>query len=456
MKKIHDLTQKAVGFSKTDVWRIRIETLPFFQAATLKFTRVLLVSAKNFQKYQCPIRASALTFYTLLSIVPVAAMAFGIAAGFGFEQRLEKELLMIFSGQEAVVAQIIGFAHSLLSNTQGGLIAGVGVAVLFYTVIKVLGNIEDSLNAIWEVARGRSIGRKIGDYLGMMILAPVLMIMAGSTTVFIETQVKTMAREISIVGAFGPLIVFGLKLLPYLLVWILFSVIYRVMPNTRVRIASAVTAGVIAGTLYQLLQWGYITFQVGVAKNNAVYGSFAALPLFLAWLQLSWLVVLFGAVISSAWQHAEEFQFDPACPRPSIYLDRLIYLGVVRWLVMRFREGLPPSTPREIADALSLPVSIVRKSTSALAAAGILANVRHDAGMSSDDNAGHQAFQPGRDIGLLTVKAVVDAMEHRGCDVDSMPTAPALDGVSAVLAEMDRAAEASPGSAANRLLKDVP
>ena len=378
-------------------------------------------------------------------------MAFGIAAGFGFEQRLEKELLENFSGQEAVVSRVIEFAHSLLANTQGGLIAGIGVAVLFWTVIKVLSNIESSLNAIWEVEKGRSVGRKISDYLGMMILSPVLVIMSGSATVFIKTQVTVMTREVSILGAFSPMIFFALKLLPYLLAWILFSVVYGVMPNTRVRISSAVTAGVIAGTLYQLLQWGYINFQVGVAKNNAIYGSFAALPLFLVWLQLSWLIVLFGAVISSASQHIDQFEFAPSCRRASISLERLIYLRIVQWLVKRFCSGEPPSTVREIADALEMPVRMARRSAAALLEAGILSSVMRGADQTYEGEA-NGAFQPARDVSLLTVKAVVDAMEHRGCDTVEMASTPDLEGLSAALAEMDRAAGASP---ANRLLTEI-
>jgi membrane protein len=455
MEKIQSIIDKASRFFKTDVWRIRMDNLPFFRNAAVKLIRVSLVSGRGLQEYQCPLRASALTFYTVLSIVPVAAMAFGIASGFGFEQRLEKELLENFSRQEAVVSRVIEFAHSLLANTQGGLIAGIGVAVLFWTVIKVLGNIESSLNAIWEVEKGRSIGRKIGDYLGMMIISPVLVIVSGSATVFIKTQVTAITQDVSILGAFSPMIFTALKLLPYILVWILFSVVYLVMPNTRVRISSAVTAGVIAGTLYQLVQWGYINFQVGVAKTNAIYGSFAALPLFLIWLQLSWLIVLFGAVISSAWQHVDEYEFDPACKRMSISLNRLVYLGIVQWLVKRFCDGEPPSTPREIAAALKVPLPMVRGLTAALSETGILSNVRPNAepgapSLQAAEDDG--AFQPGRDVNLLTVKAVVDAMEHRWCHTIAMASAPALEGLSEVLAQMDGLVAASP---ANRLLRDI-
>lgn len=455
MDKIRGIIDRIARSYRMDLWRVQAETLSFPRYAALKFLRVILVSLRGFHAYHCALRASALTFYTVLSIVPVAAMAFGIAAGFGFEQRLQKELLENFSGHEAVILKVIDFAHTFLDDTRGGLIAGVGVAVLFWAVIKVLGNIENSLNAIWEVGKSRSIGRKIGDYLGMMILSPVLVIVSGSATVFIKTQVMMMTREVWLLGAFSPVILLSLKLLPYILAWILFSTVYLVMPNTRVRIASAVIAGIIAGTLYQMVQWGYINFQVGVARNNAIYGSFAAVPLFLVWLQMSWLIVLFGAVISSAWQRIDELAVDPACRQRSVFFNRLVYLCIVHRLVRRFRCAEPPSTNREIAAALGIPVPLVRELTAQLAEAGILSIVRpgaRGAGASDPDALDENAFQPGRDVALLTVKAVVGAMEHRGCDAFPMASTQASAELRELLGEMDRAAEASP---ANRLLKDI-
>ncbi|WP_373498611.1 YhjD/YihY/BrkB family envelope integrity protein [Desulfococcus sp.] len=455
MDKIRGVVDKISRSYRTDIWRVRMETLSFPRRLAVRFIRVFLVSLRGFQSYHCALRASALTFYTVLSIVPVAAMAFGIAGGFGFEQRLEKELMENLPGQEAVVIQVIEFARTLLNSTEGGLIAGVGVAVLFWVVIKVMGNIESSLNAIWEVGKGRSIGRKVGDYLGMMILSPVLVIVSGSATVFIKTQVILMTREVWILGAFSPMIFLALKLLPYILAWVLFSMVYLVMPNTRVRISSAVIAGVIAGTLYQLVQWGYINFQVGVARNNAIYGSFAALPLFLIWLQTSWLIVLFGAVISAAWQRLDELAIDPACRRVSVFLNRSIYLRIVHWLVRRFCDAEPPATSGEIAAALGIPIAMVRELTAQLSEVGILSivsSVARRKGQSVPDAGDEVAFQPGRDVALLTVKAVVEAMEHRGCDTLAMASTPALAELTEILKEMERSTETS---AAKRLLRDI-
>lgn len=204
-------------------------------------------------------------------------MAFGVAKGFGFEQLLEKELLKHFAAQQEVILQIIEFARNMLDNTKGGLIAGIGVAVLFWSVIKVLGKIEDNFNQIWSVS-SRSLVRKFTDYLSMMIIGPVLLIMSGSVTVFIASQVSAISSQVGLEDVATPAISLGLSLAPYVLLWLLFTVIYMIMPNTRVHFGSAFLAAVLAGSAYQFLQIGYVKFQIYVTSYNAIYGSFAALP----------------------------------------------------------------------------------------------------------------------------------------------------------------------------------
>jgi membrane protein len=219
---------------KDDIWRIRLENLPRKKSFFIKQLRIFLLSTRGFAEDKCQLRASALTFYSLISIVPVAAMSFGIAKGFGFEKLLEKRLLEQFAGQEEIIVKIIGFAHSLLANTKGGLLVGVGVIVLFWAVIKVLGNIEDSFNDIWGIKKARPLGRKFSDYLSVMLLCPILMIMASSVTVFITTQVTLITEKVALLGIFSTVIFSVLRFLPYCLIWILFTFLYIFIPNTKV------------------------------------------------------------------------------------------------------------------------------------------------------------------------------------------------------------------------------
>ncbi|MEA3471690.1 MAG: YhjD/YihY/BrkB family envelope integrity protein, partial [Thermodesulfobacteriota bacterium] len=409
MKNIIFIVLKFISFIKGDIWRVRLQDLPRKKSFFIKQLRIFLLSIRGFNEDKCQLRASALTFYSLISIVPVAAMAFGIAKGFGFEKLLEKQLLEQLSGQEEVVMRIIDFANSLLANTKGGLLAGVGVFILFWAVIKVLGNIEDSFNDIWGIKESRTLGRKFSDYLSTMLLCPILAILASSVTVFITTQVTLITEKVALLGIFSSSIFFILKLLPYCLIWTLFTFIYVFMPNTKVRFSSGLLAGIIAGTIYQIVQWAYIAFQVGAARYNAIYGSFAALPLFLIWLQLSWLIVLFGAEFAFAHQNVDTYEFEPDSLNISDHFKKLLSLQICYLLVVNFAEGEKPSTATEISHKMDIPIRLVHQILYELVESGIVSDVK-------TAEYKELAYQPARDINSLSVKFVIEALEKRGVD----------------------------------------
>lgn len=338
---IAKLFSRAAAFAKQDIWRIRRTELPPGKSFFINLLRVLILSVRGFDEDKCQLRASALTFYSLVSVVPVAAMAFGIAKGFGFEKVLEAQLQNKLAGHEEVVNNIVRFSHSLLENTKGGLIGGIGLVVLFWAVIKVLGQIENSFNDIWGIKEERTLGRKFGDYLSVMLIAPILLIVSSGVTVFVTTQVHLIMGKIAVLGAFKPLIVLMMRLFPLVLIWSLFTFLYIFMPNTKVRFSSGLIAGIIAGAVFQVAQWIYISFQVGAAKYNAIYGSFAALPLFLAWLQLSWLIVLYGAELSFAYQNVDTYEFEPDARQASHRLRTLLSLQVAHYLIGKFAANRP-------------------------------------------------------------------------------------------------------------------
>lgn len=436
---------RSVAFLKTDLWRERLSDLPFFKRLWLKYLRIFILTGRGFQENNCPLRASALTFYTLLSIVPVAAMAFGIAKGFGFEKTLSRRLLESFPGQEEVIGQIINFANSMLENTKGGMIAGIGVIVLFWAVIKVLGHIEDSFNHIWGIEESRSWARKFSDYLAIMIISPVLFIMSSSITVFITTQVMIITEQIALLGLFSPIILFLLKLLPYCLIWILFTFNYMILPNTRANFLSALQAGILAGTIYQIAQWAYITFQVGVSKYNAIYGSFAALPLFLVWLNISWLIVLFGAVFAATCQNIDKYEFWSDCQDISLYQKNIFYVQVAHLLVQDFKEGNPPINAEAISSRLEIPLCLATEILKDLRKSGIIRQVLKEDGES-------MGYQPARDPEAFTISHVLDLLEQSGkSDPPSAPTA-ALEVITEAL---DRFRAEREHSSSNRKLKDI-
>lgn len=432
-------------FVKRDIWRVRRTHLPRRQSFFVSFLRIVILSIRGFDEDKCLLRASALTFYSLISIVPVIAMAFGIAKGFGFEKMLEEQLRGRFAGQEEVLNNVIVFSHALLENTKGGLIAGIGLIVLFWAIIKVLGHIENSLNDIWGVKENRSLGRKFSDYLSLMLIGPVVLILASGATIFITTHVTLVVERIDILGLFGPVILPVLSLLPYCLLWGLFTFLYIFMPNTKVRFSSGLLAGIIAGTIFQVVQWAYITFQIGAAEYNAIYGSFAAIPLFLIWLQLSWLIVLYGAELSFAHQNVDTYEFEPDALQASQQFKNLLSLQVVHHLVRNFLKGESPLTAAQISHQLEIPIRLLNEILFILQRNKVISE-------TGCEGLGAPGFIPACDINKLTIRYVIDAIETGGINDIPVARTATLETLAGTLGKFRTATEALPE---NRLLKDL-
>jgi len=439
------MENKIVNFLNKDIWRIRLKDMPRKRSFFIRTLRIILLSLRGFNEDKCSLRASALTFYSLLSIVPVFAMIFGIAKGFGMDKMLEQHLMERITVQNEIITNIINFSHSLLENTKGGVIAGIGVALLFWTVIKVLGNIERSFNDIWGIKGMRSLMRRFADYLSVMLICPILLILASSVTVFINTQAKMITQKIALLGAFAPFINFVLDFLPYTIIWVVFTFIYIFIPNTKVNFKSAILAGIVAGTAYQLMQWGYVYFQVGVAKHNAIYGSFAALPLFLVWLQLSWRIVLLGAEISFAHQNVDTYEFEPDCLNVSHSFKNLLTLRIVNLLSKNFAKGKKALTAHEISHVLGIPIRLVRDIAYELTQSGIFVAVQESTGRVP-------TYQPAVDINLLSIKYVIDKLEGRGSDSIPVVGTEELERIRDSLQSFNRILEKSQE---NLLLKDI-
>ena len=444
-KSYRSIILKLITFIQTDIWRIRLATVSRRRSLLIRPLRIVLLALRGFDEDRCQLRASALTFYSLLSVVPIVAMAFGIAKGFGFEKLLEKQLLAKVPGQEEVLHRIIEFARSLLENTKGGMIAGIGVVILLWTVVKVLGHIEHAFNHIWGIEESRTLGRKFSDYLSVTFICPVLFIVSGSVTVFISTQVTLVTERVALLGLFSSVIFLFIRLLPFCVIWVLFTFVYIFMPNTKVNFKSGLLAGVIAGTTYQLVQWAYITFQMGAAKYNAIYGSFAALPLFLIWLQISWLIVLLGAEICFAHQNVDTYEFEPDCLNVSSAFKRLLSLQIMHLMVTEFHTGRRPLTDVKISRILDIPIRLVRQILHDLVGSGIVSKTKTEEERQS-------GYQPARSTETMTVKCVIDALEHRG--VGDLPVAQSKEvkALSDTMQAFEQAIEQSP---ANKLMKDL-
>ncbi len=432
--------RSVIDFLKTGVWLLPETGLSRPKALLLRALKVFLLALRGFERDQCAVRASALTFYSLLSVVPVVAVVFGIAKGFGFDKRLQAELLVEFSEHSDVLMKVFQFSDSILEKTSGGIVAGIGVALLFWSVIMVLGSIEDAFNHIWKVEKPRTIARKFSDYLSFAMVCPLIFIMSSSLTVTLAGQVKYVAEAASRWGIPPGTILVFLEIIPFVLIWVLFAFVLTFMPNTKVRLAAGIVAAVAAGTAYQLTQWVYIGFQVGVSRANAIYGSFAALPLFLVWLQISWLIVLMGSEISYALQNLDTLGFPEETDRISPRHRKILSLLVARLVARSFAAGDKPPTPPAIAHALEVPSPLVRRVLADLSAAGLLSAVK-------PEGAEEAAWQPARDVHGITVQAVLDTMDRSGSATEpAFALTDDFRAVSDILGSFAEAVEASPAN----------
>lgn len=426
-----------------DIWRFELEKLPRLKRTFLQILRVIALSFQDFYRDQCSLRASALTFFSLLSIVPTAAVAFGVAKGFGLDNRLEALLYEQLAGQETVAQRIVEFSQALLDNTRGGLIAGVGVLILLWSVLKLLGHIEQSFNVIWQAARGRTLIRKFGDYTAIMFVCPILLLVASSATVLIAGSVRQLVDNVDFLAHLGPAIILLLRLLPFVTIWTLFTFVYLILPNTKVHFTAAITGGIIAGSAYQLLQALLVNAQIGVSQYNAIYGSFAALPLFLLWLQLSWMIVLYGAEFAYAFQHSKAFEFKLVYQKTSLQLQCLMALRIVHYCIEKFIQVAPAPGETQIAQALRTPPYVITDLTERLVKASVLSRVKHR---------NKVGYQPAYDPEKLSVHSVIKALiEDGSSDLPSL-NSEEFNKWRNIIEQLSKELQES---TANRLLKSI-
>ncbi len=393
-------------FLKNELWAVDVSKVSKPMRILINFLRMVSLGMQGFRKDKLSVSASALTYFTLLSIVPILALGFGIAKGFGMESLLEEELTASFKGQEEVLNYILNFTRTMLDTAKGGVIAGLGFILLLWSVIKLLSNIESIFNRVWDIKKSRSWVRKFTDYLTIMLLGPVFMILAGSTTVFISTQLSNISQS----GMFhfaSPLMLKIAQIIPLIIIWTIFTILYMIMPNTKVKFRSAVIAGITAGTIFQIFQSLYIYFQSGATRINAVYGSFAALPLFLIWLQTAWFVVLLGAEISFAVQNVKLKGSSLMLHKLSINYQKKLALYFLIFIIDKFIKGEKAPTTQELAFETSLPVHTTEFILNNMAEAGIVSRVLLN---------NRQAFQPATHLENLTFSKVINNYENFGRD----------------------------------------
>ena len=266
----------------------------------------LYLTIRFFTEKRVMTQASALTYSTLLAIVPMLAVVFAIARGFGYNKYIEMWFREVLASQPQVADAIVSFVNSYLIHTKSGIFLGVGLIFMLYTVLMLVNNVEETFNQIWQVNNSRPILRSFANYLAMFFLFPIIIVISTGLSIFMETVADKMDDFVIL----EPIVHKLFSFFPFMLMSLLFIFLYVYMPNTKVRFSCAIIPGILAGIAMHLLQIAYIHSQIWVTGYNAIYGSFAALPLFMLWVQISWAICLFGAQLTYTNQNLNRIGFN--------------------------------------------------------------------------------------------------------------------------------------------------
>lgn len=373
-----------VRFLRHDLWHVQRHNTTALAYCCCSLLKKLLLAVEFFTTRRVIDMAAALTYSTLLALVPILAVVFGVARGFGYNKYIEVWFRELLGSQPQAADAIINFVNSYLVHTKSGVLLGVGLVLMLYTVLMLTLNVEKTFNTIWQVKHRRSLYRAVTDYLAMLLLVPVVIVLVSG---------------LSIAGA---------RLLPYVLMVVVFMGMYMCVPNTKVKLRAVIVPGILAGVGMQALQLFYIHAQVLLSSYNAIYGSFAALPLFMLWVQLSWTICLFGVQLCYTNQNMDELSFRLQVADISPRYRRLLAIILMSRVCQQFADGKRPYTALDLRRLTNIPIRITQDLLYMLVRAGLLSE------NSADGKDQESTYQPAMTLQKLTVGAMVERLDSMG------------------------------------------
>ena len=377
-----------------------------------KAWRRLMLAVRFFTAKRVVGEASALTYSTMLAIVPIMAVVFAVARGFGYNRYIEVWFREAFSSQPAVADTIIGFVNSYLIHTKSGVFLGVGLVVMLYTVLILVMNIERAFNGIWQVKTQRTLFRTFTDYMAMLFLFPIAIVIISGLSFFLTS----VAHSMPYVHLLTPTVSIVVNLLPYVIMSLLFIGLYVFVPNTHVRIYYCIVPGIMAGVAMQVLQLAYINSQIWVSSYNAIYGSFAALPLFMLWLQISWTICLFGAELCYTSQYVDYYDLNITTQDISHRYKLLMCAMMLACICRRHDKGERPYSASELRDMTQIPIRIVNDLLYEMQNANLVLE------MTADEKGEQTRYMPAMSSERLSLGIMTDKLESLGRWKISLPT----------------------------------
>lgn len=392
MKKFSDI----VNFFRYDMWRVTATEFDgFFQRLGYGIVRTIVLVVRGFGSKNLNDTAKSLTYSLIFAVIPILAMIVAVAKGFGVVDVIEKQLNASFMGETNLVPTIMAMVERYLETAQGGVFIGIGLIILLWAVYSFFQSVESAFNRIWNVRQSRSVLRQFTTYIAILVLIPVLIVCSAGITIIIHNAV----------GELG-----GVKFLQFVIVWLLFTAMYIAVPNTKVRLMSALIPGILMGTLFQLLQMLSVYLIAMLGRTSIVYGAFATIPILMTWLQYTSLLILIGAEMSFAIQNNEEFEYEQDLNSMSRRYKDFIMLYLLSTIIKRFEADEVPLTARELAIRDHLPIRLVNQLLSRMVETGILREV------FSDEEEEERTYQPALDTHRIHVGMVIERIDAQGTE----------------------------------------
>lgn len=420
-------------FILSDQWGSDLVSIPRARRFFIAWSRILTLSAREFLKDHCTLRAATLTLVVIFSLAPTLAVGFAVAKGFGQEARIKPMVYKVVgispddvAGNPAAekMQSLLDGMMSYIDQTNVQALGFAGFLVMLYTAYTVLNSIEKTLNAIWAVRTRRTPLRRAIDYMAVLFVLPLMLILSVLLSAGVESTLAInflhqwlptfVIRSAGHVATFA-FTAFGL--------WFL----YFFFPNTRIPLRAALVGAIVAALMWAVLQVVFIKMQVGVAKYNKIYSTFAAVPIFLMWLQLSWTIILFGAEVSYSYAHQSDYQFGGLSYMAGPAQREQIALGVAALTAQAFIQEKEPPCCQELCAHAHAPATVVREVLADLVAARVLAEVQ----------GGRACYVPAAPPDQITLGRVVDAVNCRTPSLPHMSKAMEKLGIARALQQRD-------------------
>lgn len=403
-------------FVQYDLWRHpHVKTQDPKKRLWYRVLQTVILVARGFKNQALVVRANSLSFALLFAFIPMLALIYAIARGFGFEEMVSEQLAGSFLAEANVAPVLLEWVERYLETARGGLFVGIGLVVLIWAVYAFFNMLENSFNSIWNVKKTRSFARRMTNYVMTLLLVPILVVVTSGISIFLNST-EILA---SVLSAIEPLRKFMLRFIPFVATSAVFTWIFTAIPSTQVKFSSAIIPGVLMGFLYQVVQALSMFLVVLFTRMSIVYGAFSAIPLVLIWLHITCWLLLIGAELAFAIQNNELFAYERDLETISRRYKDYVMLYLLSVIIRRFEQGEQPETAHEMATANQLPIRLVQQLLSRLEETNIVRRVLSE---QEED----PAFVPAMDTHQITVEKVLGRVAAHGTEAFLQHTPPEM------------------------------